>query len=516
MIKHLITHRQTVTVNRLERRKLDGREYAVAPATIIVAGVLNGELVPAAELADFAERWNGRPVPIRHPRDAAGNYIIANDPQVVESSVVGSFYNTEFTNDRLRGEMWLDVAKIERLGGDALDVLSRLEAGETIEVSTGYFALQVDDDAGIFNGQPYSAIQRNLVPDHIALLPDEIGACSVAHGCGAGRWNAADDGKAGVMIAFYLRPDDAQALALASAPDGVEVMSANELHVTLAYLGKVDEMQIEESWLLEMASYIARDTVVVSTELNGHGRFLNAEQNDGMEPVFAICQSEQLYRFRKRVVEFLEDFDSESERYHVYLPHITLAYAPPGVEVPSTLARRALVFDALAVSWGDRTVTFPLQGEIREEMVMNKQEKDQAKVKPKAKPVANEEAAAAEPAATETIELTAEIEITDEQAASDATELAGIIAELGGAAALRDALSAIKTNAQGQKAAAIGRIVANRSNTFTQAELEAFPLETVIKLDRALTPANYGAGAGMAFNSADSDEWRAYTAPKLN
>jgi 2'-5' RNA ligase len=518
MTTNLITQQQQVICNTMARRQLDGREYAVAPATIIVAGVLKGELVPADELADFAERWNGRPLPLRHPKDELGNYIVANDPSVVESSVLGQFFNAEFTGDRIRGEMWLDVAKAQRLGGDALKVLDQLDSGEVIEVSTGYWALQVDDAQGTFNGQPYSGIQRNLVPDHIALLPDEVGACSVAQGCGAGRWNALAAQHDGVMLAFYLRPDDAQAMALTAGPDGVEVLGANELHVTLAYLGKVDEMQIEESWLLEMASFIARDTVVQIAEVNGQGRFLNAEQNDGMEPLFAICQAEGLYHFRKRLVEWLEQMDSEPDRYHGYLPHITLAYAPPGVEVPLQLARRALVFDALAVSWGDRTVTFPLQGEIREEMIMNEQEKKQAKVKAKAKPVANEELAAVADGATgvETVEITAEIEVTDEQAAADAASLAGLLSELGGVDALRDALTAIKANAQGQKAGAIARLVANRACAFSQADLEAMPLEHVIKLDRSLTPALYEGAAGMAFNTTGNNEWRSYETPKLN
>ena len=58
----------------------------------------------------------------------------------------------------------------------------------------------------------------------------------------------------------------------------------------------------------------------------------------------------------------------------------------PALKVPLQLERRALVFDQLAVSWGDRTITFPLQGQLREEtLTMNKQEKEQAKVEAKKK-----------------------------------------------------------------------------------------------------------------------------------
>lgn len=510
----LFTQQATITANRLERRSLDGREHMIVPATIIVAGVLNGELVPPEALADFAEGWNGRPIPIGHPQDAEGNYIIANEPSVIESSVLGQFFNAQFDGQRIQGEMWLDVAKAQRLGGDALDILRRLESGEVVEVSTGYYA-HVEPVAGNYDGTPYRGIQADLVPDHVALLPNEVGACSVADGCGAGRRNVliTNQGQTGVMLAFYLRPDDAQALALTNVPRKVEALPAEELHVTLAYLGEINEMAIEEAWLLDMARWIASNSVLVTCDLNGHGRFLNAEENGDMEPAFVIVQSEQLYHFRHQLVEMLEDAECGPDRFHVYLPHITLAYAPAGVEVPLQLERRALVFDQLAVSWGDRTITFPLQGQLREEtLTMNKQEKEQAKVEAKKKPIANEEGVAAEvvdetPTATETPEQ-------QQPAATDeSTVFGGILAEFGGAAGLREALAALTTNAQAQRQTITARLTANRQCAFSADDLAKMDLAQIIKLDRTLTPANYGGQGGMALNSAADEEWAEYTAP---
>src|SRR5690606_20175922 len=43
---------------------------------------------------------------------------------------------------------------------------------------------------GELNGKPYTAKQVNLRPDHVALLPGEVGACSIADGCGAPRINS--------------------------------------------------------------------------------------------------------------------------------------------------------------------------------------------------------------------------------------------------------------------------------------------------------------------------------------
>ena len=123
---------------------------------------------------------------------------------------------------------------------------------------------------------------------------------------------------------------------------------------------------------------------------------------------------------------------------------------------------------------------------------------------------ANDEAgdAVVEEVAEEGATLTAVIEVTEE-----ATDLSGLLAEFGGVQGLRDALSAITANAQQQKAQAISRIVANRANAFTKQNLEAMPLEVVLKLDRTLTPANYAGAGGLAVNS--QDEWGAYEMPKV-
>lgn len=188
MTARLVQHKATLYANKLSRTTMDGRDYAVVPIVALVAGVVNGELVTAEELSAFVAAWNGRPVPLRHPQDANGP-ISANSPSVIEGSVVGQVFNMAMDGDRLRGELWLDVAKCERLGGDALATLRRLERGEVVEVSTAYFC-DIETTAGEFKGQAYTGIQRNLRPDHVALLPDEIGACSVADGCGAGRFNS--------------------------------------------------------------------------------------------------------------------------------------------------------------------------------------------------------------------------------------------------------------------------------------------------------------------------------------
>lgn len=167
----------------------DGRSYLVAPIVAVKESVLNGEFVPAEEIGIYPEAWNGTIIPIGHPT-RNGEYISANTPDIVESQVIGNFYNAVFEDEKLKGEIWIDLQKAERIGGKAMDVVRNLmsDTPEIMEVSTAYFR-ELEEKGGTFNGVKYSSIARNIRPDHIAILPDEIGACSVEAGCGVPRIN---------------------------------------------------------------------------------------------------------------------------------------------------------------------------------------------------------------------------------------------------------------------------------------------------------------------------------------
>ena len=154
-----------------------GRSYLVAPVVALREGVLNGVLVEAVEFAKYPEAWMGRPCPISHPQ-LDGKYISANWPDVWANDVPGHFWNVEADGDKLRGEIWIDLEKAERIGERAMQIVTRLRANQPIEVSTGYFC-DTDETPGLWKGVAYSGIARNIRPDHLALLPDEIGACTL-------------------------------------------------------------------------------------------------------------------------------------------------------------------------------------------------------------------------------------------------------------------------------------------------------------------------------------------------
>lgn len=170
----------------------DHREHVVAPVIMLTEGVLhasnspNPELVLAEEFSMAPQGWNGRPVVGNHP-ERGGEPISANSPEVLEAESFGLLFNTHVKGKSLHSEAWIDPRRAEQVGEDAIQVLERLKNMEVVEVSVGAF-VAAEEDEGEFNGQRYMSIWREIVPDHLAMLPKgTIGACSVEMGCGSPR-----------------------------------------------------------------------------------------------------------------------------------------------------------------------------------------------------------------------------------------------------------------------------------------------------------------------------------------
>jgi len=160
-----------------------GKKHLVVPVTMIVEGVLNGSQGPLLHLAeDFGkipESWNGMPVVIQHP-EQNGKSISANSPGVIDASMVGRIYNSTIVENMLKAEAWLEVDKLTVVSNETL---ANVNSGISIEVSVGVYT-ENEKISGVWNGVKYNAIARNHRPDHLALLPGGVGACSLKDGCG--------------------------------------------------------------------------------------------------------------------------------------------------------------------------------------------------------------------------------------------------------------------------------------------------------------------------------------------
>ena len=165
------------------KKRWNGKEYLVAPVTMMVEGVHHGShgplLHPIAELGKFPASWNGIPVVINHP-ERDGVSISANAPEILERFAVGQVFNTHVEDTKLKAEVWLEEV---RLMDCAPKLHTKVREGKPIEVSVGVFT--VDEPVpGDWNGEYYDAIAKSHRPDHLALLTEVVGACSLKDGCG--------------------------------------------------------------------------------------------------------------------------------------------------------------------------------------------------------------------------------------------------------------------------------------------------------------------------------------------
>lgn len=205
--------------DEVEVRELRGQKHLVAPVVAVAEGILNGGYLPFREIQKSAPGWNGVPITVNHPEDANGNFVPANQAETLEDYQIGRFLDVEATEPKLEGNLWINLASVkwltentEELGEEAKQAVTMLKDGDPLEVSTGYFHAEANQ-SGEFDGQTFETTQVDLLPDHLAVLPNAEGACnwegdSTASGCGAPRTNSARDSVRAFAANLGLIDDD--------------------------------------------------------------------------------------------------------------------------------------------------------------------------------------------------------------------------------------------------------------------------------------------------------------------
>lgn len=172
----------------VQTESYQGRQHLVVPVVALVEGVLHAmnakkpEFVAAEELTKKPGGWNGRPIFHGHPVNSDGEPLSGNSPDVLEDGCIGTVFNAAVKKQKLTMQAWIDVAAAEQ---KAPKLLSRVRAGEPIEISVGVFCDTDETVTGEYNGKKYAGAWTNLVADHLALLTEaDTGACSIEMGCG--------------------------------------------------------------------------------------------------------------------------------------------------------------------------------------------------------------------------------------------------------------------------------------------------------------------------------------------
>jgi 2'-5' RNA ligase len=159
----------------------------------------------------------------------------------------------------------------------------------------------------------------------------------------------------GVMIACAV----AEEISKAFQVEGAVAEDVLDHHVTIAYLGKRDDLGPEAiGRAREVLAEVVRRRPPIPAATGGVARFAASSTSDAKDVAVVLVDSVELCGFRGELVAALKAAGLTPSEVHGFTPHITLAYVDPGepLELPS-VERRDFVIDGifLAVA-GEREV----------------------------------------------------------------------------------------------------------------------------------------------------------------
>jgi broad specificity phosphatase PhoE len=174
--------------------------------------------------------------------------------------------------------------------------------------------------------------------------------------------NADEINKAGsgVMVAFMLDAATADKLKVPGGED------PKDMHVTLAYLGKLDTLDMSTLPGLEQAikSYAAMHAPVTGT-IDGPIRFSAKPQTEGRDVCVAALCNVGIQEFRAGLVDAIKGAGVEVPRVFDYRPHVCIKYIPTDADMPvQRIAPMPVTFNAITLSVGGARKTYPLSGTV--------------------------------------------------------------------------------------------------------------------------------------------------------
>jgi 2'-5' RNA ligase len=158
-----------------------------------------------------------------------------------------------------------------------------------------------------------------------------------------------DDTTTMAMVALYPSPDRARKLAV---PRGEK---PDQLHVTLAFLGKTEGLDFEkakgavESW--------AKATPPLAGKLSGVGHF---DLGKGDTVTYRSVDLPELPAPREKLVQILDKAGTPASTEHGFTPHMSIDYR---VRRPA-IKQEPIRFPQVTLTWGDERHDFKLGGTV--------------------------------------------------------------------------------------------------------------------------------------------------------
>jgi 2'-5' RNA ligase len=163
-------------------------------------------------------------------------------------------------------------------------------------------------------------------------------------------------GNTSAMIALFLPATYARKYAL-SDPGALD---PSEMHITLAYLGKADQIPGPAvNSIHEFMELVSENHPPLTGYINGCGRFCNGD-DDG-DPFFIIPDLAALPNLRQAIIDGLGNCGINAANDHGFVPHITLTYLPHAEYNPFDIIEKTpITFGSISLVLGDDRYDYPL------------------------------------------------------------------------------------------------------------------------------------------------------------
>lgn len=157
----------------------------------------------------------------------------------------------------------------------------------------------------------------------------------------------------GVMIALV--PDEPENLAL----DHPEALTADDLHITLCYLGKVQDLSsFDKTEILTKARQVVGD-VSKSFTANPDGVVVMGKNEDGVPATALLVQSDDIVKLYEAMAEAV----GYESKFPSFIPHMTTGYGVP-VEMAQDKVGQDIEFSNVLVKFGDARHLLPFATSI--------------------------------------------------------------------------------------------------------------------------------------------------------
>jgi len=158
-----------------------------------------------------------------------------------------------------------------------------------------------------------------------------------------------------VIVALWLPKEKSKKLMLSQSDlaDGDKLEPVDNLHVTLLYLGKADDLKDKRDLVEAALEAMSEKYAKIKGEVGGLGCF--AGDGDS-KPFYASYDAPSLPEMRQELVETMESLGIELDKTHGFTPHITLAYLDNDSDLPQVdVPKMPLDFDSFTLAWaGDK------------------------------------------------------------------------------------------------------------------------------------------------------------------